>query len=68
MANAEGRTQLEAGMKRAIEWISQQRQDDPATRLGALIDEASRRFDLSPMQTDFLYRHFVQAATKPQTA
>jgi hypothetical protein len=60
--------QLEAGLKRAIEWISQQRQDDPDTRLGALIDEASRRFDLSPVQADFLYRHFAQAATRPQPA
>jgi hypothetical protein len=52
--------QLEVGLKKAIEWISQSRQDDPGKDLAALIDEACRKFDLSPMQADFLYRHFTQ--------
>jgi hypothetical protein len=52
--------QLEVGLKKAIEWISQARQDNPAAGLAALIDEACRKFDLSPIQADFLYRHFTQ--------
>jgi hypothetical protein len=52
--------QLEVGLKKAIEWISQRRQDDPATSIATLIDEACRKFDLSPIQADFLYRHFTQ--------
>jgi hypothetical protein len=62
------RVQLEAGLKRAIEWISEARRDDPSARLGPLIDEASRKFDLSPMQSDFLYRHFAQASTPARAA
>jgi hypothetical protein len=52
--------QLEVGLKRAIEWISQERQNNPGASLAALIDEACRKFDLSPIQADFLYRHFTK--------
>jgi hypothetical protein len=51
---------LEIGLKKAIEWISQKRMDDPSPGLAALVDEACRKFDLSPIQADFLYRHFTQ--------
>jgi len=52
--------QLEIGLKKAIEWIGQRRRDDPSAGLAALVDEACRRFDLNPIQADFLYRHFTQ--------
>jgi hypothetical protein len=52
--------ELEAGLKKAIEWIGQRRKDEPGLGLAKLIDEASHRFDLSPLQADFLYRHFTQ--------
>ena len=52
--------QLEVGLKKAIEWISQSRQDNLEKDLSALIDDACRKFDLSPRQADFLYRHFTQ--------
>ena len=52
--------QLEIGLKKAIEWISQRRRDDPSAGLAALVDEACRRFDLNPIQADFLYRHLAQ--------
>lgn len=51
---------LEIGLKKAIEWIGQRRRDDPSAGLAALVDEACRRFDLNPIQADFLYRHFTQ--------
>jgi hypothetical protein len=52
--------QLEAGLKRAVEWIGQMRLADPKTDLAGLIDEVCRRYDLSPIQADFLFRHFTQ--------
>lgn len=52
--------QLEVGLKKAIEWISERRQEGPAVSLPRLIDEASRKFELSPIQADFLYRHFTE--------
>ena len=54
------RIELETGLKKAIEWISHRRAEDPDARLANLIDEVSHRFDLSPVQADFLYRHFTQ--------
>ena len=51
---------LEVGLKKAIEWISHRRQDDPTQGLAVLVDEACRRFDLTPIQAEFLLRHFTQ--------
>ena len=50
---------LEIGVKKAIEWISRRREDDPTTSMPILVEEACRMFDLSPLQADFLYRHFA---------
>ena len=58
--------QIEVGLKKAIHWISEERRADPQAGLGKLIEEACRRFDLSPLQCDFLYRHFLQPAAKRQ--
>jgi hypothetical protein len=51
---------LEIGLKKALEWISEKRRDNPSVQLATLIEEASERFDLNPIQADFLYRHFTQ--------
>ena len=51
---------LEIGVRKAIEWISHKRQENPKVSLSILVEEACRKFDLSPLQADFLYRHFVQ--------
>ena len=42
-------------LRRAIRWLSEH--EKPALQL---IEEASVRFDLSPADADFLYRHFLQ--------
>lgn len=41
------------GLRSAIRWLSE---NAPCTL--ARIDEASRRFDLSPLEEDFLLRYF----------
>ena len=51
---------LEIGVRKAIEWISHKRQENPKVSLSILVEDACRMFDLSPLQADFLYRHFVQ--------
>jgi len=53
---------LEAGVKKAVEWITEQLRNNAGADRAALIDEASQRFGLSPLQTDFLYRQFLQQA------
>jgi hypothetical protein len=46
----------EPNVKRALDWIVERLTDDPHAKRGALIDEAAREFDLTPLETDFLYR------------
>ena len=46
----------EPNVKRALDWILDQLNDDPDAKRGPLIDEASRQFDLTPLEADFLYR------------
>jgi hypothetical protein len=50
----------EAPIKQAVKWIEEQLQDRPGVNRVTLVDEASRRFDLSPRDEDFLYRHLAE--------
>ena len=50
----------EAPVTQAVKWIDAQLADDPGADRVKLVDEASRRFDLSPLDTDFLFRHLAQ--------
>lgn len=43
-------------LKKAVQWISEQRKKDPSKNPAALADEASFRFDLSPKDGEFLLR------------
>ncbi|MGH7266995.1 MAG: hypothetical protein ACREMB_19410 [Candidatus Rokuibacteriota bacterium] len=46
----------EPGVKRALQWILERLAEDPAAKRSKLIDDAARRFDLTPLEADFLYR------------
>ena len=50
----------EAPIKQAIKWIDEQLHDHPEANRVKLVDEASRRFDLSPLDEDFLVRHLAE--------
>lgn len=50
-------------LRQAVRWISERRRDDPKLKLSQAIDEASKRFDLSPMEADFLFRELTQHST-----
>ena len=54
----------EAPIKQAIQWIDDQLHDNPKADRVKLVDDASRRFDLSPADEDFLFRHL---GSKPKT-
>jgi len=54
----------EAPIKQAVKWIDDQLTDRPDADRLKLVDEASRRFDLSPLDTDFLLRHLSERARK----
>lgn len=50
----------EAPIKQAVKWIEDQLRDNPGADRLRLVDEASRRFDLSPLDEDFLLRHLAE--------
>ena len=50
----------EAPVKQAVLWIDEQLREHPETDRVRLIERASQRFDLSPLDEDFLVRHLAQ--------
>jgi hypothetical protein len=54
----------EAPIKQAVKWIEEQLHDNPGVNRLKLVDEASRRFDLSPLDSDFLFRHLAERTPK----
>ena len=50
----------EAPIKAAIKWIDEQLRERPGVDRLTLMDEAGRRFDLTPMDEEFLLRHFAE--------
>ena len=54
--------QGETPIKRAMAWIEEKLHEQPGANRLKLIDEASRRFDLTPLDADFLFRHVGEQA------
>jgi hypothetical protein len=57
--------QGEAPVKQAIMWIEEQLVEKPGADRMKLVDEASRRFDLTPLDADFLLRHLAEGPKGP---
>ena len=55
----------EAPIRQAVKWMDDQLRYNPAADRVKLVDEASRRFDLTPLDADFLFRHLAERAKKP---
>jgi hypothetical protein len=51
-------------VRRAVRWISDNRNDDPSRSAVALVSEAATRFDLSPLEEDWLLRTFAGYETE----
>lgn len=47
-------------VKKAIRWIDQAKSDNPQKKLIALMDEAGMKFNLSPKDSDFLFRLYTK--------
>ncbi|MFH2092004.1 MAG: hypothetical protein ABIJ31_06545 [Pseudomonadota bacterium] len=43
-------------LKKAVQWLSERRTQNPDINLSKLADEASFRFDLSPKDSEFLLK------------
>jgi hypothetical protein len=50
----------EARIKQAVKWIDEKLQEEPKADRVKLLDEAARRFDLTPVEADFLFRHLAE--------
>lgn len=49
-------------VRRAVRWIADQYRDNPGAGFRKLIEEAAIRFDLSPLEVDFLNHNWDKAA------
>jgi hypothetical protein len=56
---------MEQGLREAIKWINGELQDNPGANVALLIDQASRQFNLTPLQTEFLYREYARKDNRP---
>lgn len=43
-------------IRKAVKWISEMRREEPETRIDKLIEAACMKFDLSPLEAEFLSR------------
>lgn len=53
-------------VRNAVQWISDKRQYEPETcgPLGALVEKAAHKFDLSPKDQDFIFNFFLAQKEK----
>ena len=47
-------------LRKAVKWISEEREADRKATLSKLVDQAGIKFNLSPMDCEFLYRFFKE--------
>ena len=41
-------------IRKAVKWLSEERQADPAANISRLVEQAAVKFDLNPMEVEFL--------------
>ena len=47
-------------LRRAVKWVSEERNYNPEKEAKAIVQEACIKFDLSPIDADFLLRHLLE--------
>ena len=47
-------------VRKAVKWISEERQGRAGKKLSQLIEEAAVKFDLSPAESEYLFRFFTE--------
>jgi len=47
-------------VRRAVKWISEERQGGAGKKLSKLVEEAAVRFNLSPAEGEYLSRFFTE--------
>jgi hypothetical protein len=47
-------------LRRALRWLDERIREEPGASRGKLVGEAAARFDLTPLDEDFLLRNWVK--------
>ena len=47
-------------LRKAVKWVSEERTYNPGKKLKEIVEEACVKFDLSPMDADFLIRKLLE--------
>jgi hypothetical protein len=47
-------------LRRAVKWVSEERKYNPEKEVKTIVQEACMKFDLSPIDEDFLLRHLLE--------
>lgn len=55
-------------LRQALAWINQHLENEPNTDVIKLIDEAGVKFNLTPLNADFLIRNFQQVRKEARDA
>jgi hypothetical protein len=58
----------ESSVTRALRYVVERLVAEPRVSRGALIDEAARRFDLSPLEAEALLRRLGDAPPPPRSS
>ena len=48
-------------LRKAVKWVSEERKYNKEKNLKVLIEEACLKFNLSPMDADFLFRKLLES-------
>lgn len=61
MAQGSGLTPEGESLRRALRWLDERVKEEPALARGKLVGEAAVKFDLSPVEEEFLLSNWVRA-------
>ena len=60
MSDAKGVLPHGEGIRRALRWLDERAKESPAAPRARLVDEAAVRFDLTPLEAEFLLGNWVK--------
>ena len=55
-------------LRNAVQWISDRRCQDPSAAVANLVDEAAIKFDLSPVDQNFLWKTLTTLKKTPENS
>ncbi len=61
MAERSGMMPQGESLRRALRWLDERAREEPGREKAKLVSEAASRFDLTPLEEDFLLSSWVKA-------